>query len=63
MARQRTRAVAEEAAPIEILDDDGQGGNGIEFAIVVTTTLLLLGAVIVTMMALGQQYGRGPFGG
>lgn len=61
MARKRA-AVAEEA-PIEILEDSGKEGLGMDFAIIVTTTVLLLGAVVVAMMSLGEHYGRGPFGG
>lgn len=57
------RRQAAQEAPVEILEDSGKEGLGIDFGIVLGTTFLLLGAVVLTMMALGEQYGRGPFGG
>lgn len=50
-------------APVEILEDSGKEGRGIDFGIVMTTSLLLIGAVVLVMLALADHYNRGPFGG
>ena len=60
MARNDTLEVGE---PIEILDEDTGPGLGIDFGIIVGTTVTLLTAVVLIMMALGNHYGHGPFGG
>jgi len=48
--------------PLEIIEDEGGPGVGVDFGIIIGTTVLLLVGVILVMVALGQHYGRGPFG-
>ena len=59
MAR-RTQNAPE--APVEILDEEKGPGMGVDVGICAMTTISLITAVILVMLALGQHYGKGPFG-
>lgn len=61
MAARRRQPTDE--APIEILDEAGGPELGIDFGIIVGTSIVLLAAVLLVMVALGDHYQRGPFGG
>ncbi len=60
MARNNANAAE---APVEILDEEKGPGMGIDIGICAMTSVSLIAAVVLVMLALGNNYGAGPFGG